>query len=223
LEDEQISEADPRDLSVRLSHVFVPKYRFRILTGDVAERWNKTFGRSVREAATPVDAACPFGEFTAGSRQLERLPLGLLGRTRNVANGVPTSPEGWPLHPATPNVRGWPVLLEGDDTRRTIHDLIVDTHQHKVWYIVISPLETRARLLPNAYVRVDNGAENVAAEGLPGNDIVALPLFVTCVCPPPSPRPSIDTESGQGSMNPWLVRAGCSTVGYRQRGIAFVA
>jgi hypothetical protein len=84
---------------------------------------------------------------------------------------------GWRVAAGDSDVRGWPLLLEGDGTRGTVHDLVVDTHEHRVRYLVVSTPDASSRLLPIGYVRVDNGAEVIAAEGLTSEDISALPPY----------------------------------------------
>lgn len=84
---------------------------------------------------------------------------------------------GWRVAAGDPDIRSWPLLPEADGTQLTVQDLIVDTRERKVRYVVVSTVEGAARLIPIGYLSVNATAQTVTAPGLTASDIMALPPY----------------------------------------------
>lgn len=85
---------------------------------------------------------------------------------------------GWRVATGESDIRGWPLVLEGDGVRLSIRDLIADPGAAKVRYVVIdTPDERGTRLLPVGFLNVDAVAEEVHAPGLMADDVIALPPY----------------------------------------------
>ena len=108
-----------------------------------------------------------------------------------VADEDATAPgdDGPALHPISalkgyrvvrgePDVTGWPVVTRGADEVGTVSDLLVDTREMKVRYVVIGGTEDgAARLLPVGFLHIDAEGKRVRAQALVAEDIPRLPAY----------------------------------------------
>jgi hypothetical protein len=86
--------------------------------------------------------------------------------------------SGWRVAEGENDIRGWPLVLAGDGTRLKVNDLIIDTSAERVRYVVVPTPEGRsARLIPIGFVRVDDDAKKVVAEGFTTKDVAGLPAY----------------------------------------------
>lgn len=83
----------------------------------------------------------------------------------------------WRVARGEPDLRGWPLVLQGDDEELPIRDLIVDADASKVRYVVLETAEGGARLLPIGFIELDRDAERAYAAGLTIEDISVLPPY----------------------------------------------
>lgn len=83
----------------------------------------------------------------------------------------------WEVASGEPDIRGWPLVLEGDDARLPIRDLIVDTAARAVRYVVLETPTGGARILPVGFLRIDHAAKQARAAGMRMDDIAALPPY----------------------------------------------
>jgi hypothetical protein len=84
---------------------------------------------------------------------------------------------GWRIARGEPDVVGWDVQLE-EGARLTVRDVVVDTSNDRVRYIVTdSPRGDSLRLLPIGYLTVDRDRHALTAPGVTLADVHQLPDY----------------------------------------------